>query len=131
MLKIPSRILLPYDELLVKTAVPERSHFLYKKWLRYNLNESGQVHTLKIDDSSWNDRVYTVFMIQDSGFVTVFAPDRTRYLLSGDGRAVFEVMLHWETLKIRLKAQGVRFKVQGSRFKGTGFVGYRSNYELR
>jgi len=45
MLKIPSRILLLYDELLVKMAVPERSHSLYKKWLRYNLNESGQVHT--------------------------------------------------------------------------------------
>jgi len=45
MLKIPSQILLLYDELLIKTAVPERSHFLYKKWLRYNLNESGQVHT--------------------------------------------------------------------------------------
>jgi len=25
-------------ELLVKTAVPERSHFLYKKWLRYYLD---------------------------------------------------------------------------------------------
>jgi len=72
-------------------------------------------------------------MIQDSGFVmTVFAPDRTRYLLSGDGRAVFEVILHWETLKIRLKAQGVRFKVQ--RFKGSKVQRYwvcRSNYELR
>ena len=39
MLKIPTQILLLYDELLVKTAVPERSHFLYKKWLRYYLNE--------------------------------------------------------------------------------------------
>jgi len=38
MLKIPSQILLLYDELLVKTAVPERSHFLYKKWLRYYLD---------------------------------------------------------------------------------------------
>jgi len=77
MLKIPSQILLLYDELLIKTAVPERSHFLYKKWLRYNLNESGQVHTWKIDDSSWNDPVYTVFMIQDSRFVmTVFSPNR-------------------------------------------------------
>ena len=37
MLKIPSQILL-YDELLVKTAVPELSHFLYKKWLRYYLD---------------------------------------------------------------------------------------------
>ena len=34
MLKIPSQILSLYDELLVKTAVPVRSHFLYKKWLR-------------------------------------------------------------------------------------------------
>jgi len=52
-------------------------------------------------------------MIQDSGFVmTVFAPDRTRYLLSGDDRAVFDGLFHGETLKIRLKAQGVRFKVQ-------------------
>lgn len=41
MLKIPSQILLPYDELLVKTAVPEQSRFLYKKWLRYYLNENG------------------------------------------------------------------------------------------
>jgi len=35
MLKITSQNLLLYDELLVKTAVPELSHFLYKKWLRY------------------------------------------------------------------------------------------------
>jgi len=35
MLKIPSRILLPNDELLVEAAMPERSRFLYKKWLRY------------------------------------------------------------------------------------------------
>ena len=33
MLKIPSQIMLLYDELLVKMAVPERSHSLYKKWL--------------------------------------------------------------------------------------------------
>jgi len=39
MLKIPSRILLPNDELLVEAAMPERSRFLYKKWLRYYLNE--------------------------------------------------------------------------------------------
>ena len=38
MLKIPSQILLLYDELLVKTAVPELSYFLYKKWLRYYLD---------------------------------------------------------------------------------------------
>jgi len=38
MLKIPSQILLLYDEPLVKTAVPERSRFLYKKWLRYYLD---------------------------------------------------------------------------------------------
>lgn len=37
MLKIPSQILL-YDELLVKTAVPDWSHFLYKKCLRYYLD---------------------------------------------------------------------------------------------
>jgi len=43
--KIPSEILLLYDEFLVKTAVPERSHFLYKKWLRYYLNEMSQVHS--------------------------------------------------------------------------------------
>ena len=39
MLKIPTQILLLYDVLLVKTAVPKGSHFLYKKWLRYYLNE--------------------------------------------------------------------------------------------
>ena len=38
MLKIPSQILLLYDEPLAKTAVPERSRFLYKKWLRYYLD---------------------------------------------------------------------------------------------
>jgi len=38
MLKIPSRILLLYDELLAKAAVSERSHFFYKKWLRYHLD---------------------------------------------------------------------------------------------
>jgi len=43
-LKIPSEILLLYDELLVKTAVPERSHFLYKKWLKYYLNEMSQIY---------------------------------------------------------------------------------------
>jgi len=58
-------------------------------------------------------------MIQDSGFVmTVFAPDRTRYLLSGDGRAVFDGLFHGETLKIRFKAQGSRRKVQGSKVLG-------------
>jgi len=30
--------MLLYDELLVKKAVPDRSHFLYKKWLRYYLD---------------------------------------------------------------------------------------------
>ncbi len=30
--------MLLYDELLVKTAVLELSHFLYKKWLRYYLD---------------------------------------------------------------------------------------------
>jgi len=30
MLKMPSQILLLYDKLLVKTTVPERSHFLQK-----------------------------------------------------------------------------------------------------
>lgn len=38
MLKIPAQTLLPYDELLVKRAVPELSHFSYKKWLRYYLD---------------------------------------------------------------------------------------------
>ena len=38
MLKIPSQILLLYEELLVKRAVPERPRFLYKKWLRYYLD---------------------------------------------------------------------------------------------
>jgi len=38
-LKIPSEILLLYDEFLLKTAVPEQSRFLYKKWLRYYLSE--------------------------------------------------------------------------------------------
>jgi len=32
MLKIPSQIVLLYDELLVKTVVPERTHFLWH-WL--------------------------------------------------------------------------------------------------
>jgi len=45
MLKIPSQIMLLYHELLVKVTMPERPHFLYKKWWRYNLNENGQVHT--------------------------------------------------------------------------------------
>ncbi len=31
MLKIPTQILLLYDDLLSKTAIPEQSHFLYKK----------------------------------------------------------------------------------------------------
>ena len=55
MLKIASRILLPYDELLVKTAVPERSCFLYKKWLRYYLNEKGQSYLCPICKSSSRD----------------------------------------------------------------------------
>ena len=38
MLEIPSQIKRLYDELLVKRAVPERSRFLYKKWLRYYLD---------------------------------------------------------------------------------------------
>ena len=38
MLKTPSQTVLLYDELLVKTSVPERSRFLYKKWLRYYLD---------------------------------------------------------------------------------------------
>ena len=38
MLEIPSQIKRLYDELLLKRAVPERSRFLYKKWLRYYLD---------------------------------------------------------------------------------------------
>ena len=38
MLKIPPQILLLYEELFVKGAVPERSRFLYKKRLRYYLD---------------------------------------------------------------------------------------------
>ena len=38
MLKIPSKTLLLYDELLIKATVPEKSHFLYKKWLKYYLD---------------------------------------------------------------------------------------------
>ncbi len=44
MLKIPSQILLLYDELLVKTAVPKSSHFLYRKWLRYYLDFCRKYH---------------------------------------------------------------------------------------
>ena len=63
MLKIVSRILLPYDELLVKTAVPERPCFLYKKWLRYYLNEKGQVYPFPICKSSLRDSIYTVLKL--------------------------------------------------------------------
>ena len=38
MLKILPQILLLYDELLAKAAVPERFHFFFKKWLRYYLD---------------------------------------------------------------------------------------------
>ena len=44
MLKIPSQILSLYDVLLAKTAVPVRSHFLYKKWLRYYLDFCHKYH---------------------------------------------------------------------------------------
>jgi hypothetical protein len=44
MLKIPSKIMSLYDELLAKTAVPVQSHFLYKKWLRYYLDFCHKYH---------------------------------------------------------------------------------------
>ena len=44
MLKIPSQIVSLYDELLAKTALPVRSHFLYKKWLRYYLDFCHKYH---------------------------------------------------------------------------------------
>jgi len=63
MLKIPPQILLLYDELLIKTAVPERSRFLYKKWLRYYLNERGQIYPCPICKSSSRDPIYTVLRL--------------------------------------------------------------------
>jgi len=39
MLKIPSQILLLYDELLVRMAVPELYHFLYQNQLIPDINE--------------------------------------------------------------------------------------------
>ena len=42
-----------------------------------------------------------------------FPPNRTKRLLSGDGWAIFEVMLHWgASMCVRRKTQGVRFRVQ-------------------
>jgi len=63
MQKIPSQILLLYDELLVKTAVPERARFLYKKCLRYYLNEKGQNYLCPICKFSLKDPIYTVLKI--------------------------------------------------------------------
>jgi len=48
-----------------------------------------------------------------------FRSRQEKLLLSGDGRAVFEVMLHGGLWK------------RGSRFKSSRFVGYRSNYALK
>ena len=44
MLKIPSQIMSLYDELLAETGIPVRSHFLYKKWLRYYLDFCHKYH---------------------------------------------------------------------------------------
>ncbi len=73
MLKIPSQILLPYDELLVKAAVPERSCFLYKNWLRYCLNDRGQNYPRPICESSSRDSIYTVFKIDEAAKGTKIA----------------------------------------------------------
>ena len=41
--------------------------------------------------------------------MTIFAPNRTKYLLSGDGWAHFEVFIHGEPLEEGFKVQ--RFRV--------------------
>jgi len=70
--------------------------------------------------------------------VESFRSQQGKWLLSGDGRAVFEVLYHGKPLKIRLKARGVRFKVapqllrnkRDLRFDGLRVAGHRSNCSL-
>ena len=65
------------------------------------------------------------FDVEIYGFIMKsFAPNRTENILSGDGRAIFDVVLH-EILGIGYWVLGIGYWVKGSRF-----VFYRTNYAL-